>query len=234
MYLRPTSFQSPVVLLRCTALVVWGCGRSVRDGSSRSFATPKAELWRASEEQACLSSGYARSAGRVEAHRSSLGGPAPCGAIQPFDVSELGAQRVALKPVAILQCPMVPAVKHWLDTSVAPAARRHLGSDVVEIKVAASYACRPINHKSGSRLSEHGRANALDVSGFRLADGRMITVKYGWWGEAGQRNFLREVHRGGCRTFTTVLGPNADRYHHDHFHFDLARHGRDGTYRVCR
>jgi len=42
------------------------------------------------------------------------------------------------------------------------------------------------------------------------------------------------VHRGACDSFTTVLGPHADIYHRDHFHMDLARHGRDGTYRVCK
>jgi hypothetical protein len=31
-----------------------------------------------------------------------------------------------------------------------------------------------------------------------------------------------------------VLGPNADRYHQDHLHFDLASHGNRGTYRVCK
>ena len=96
-----------------------------------------------------------------------------------------------------------------------------------------TYACRPMNGVSGNKLSEHGHANALDISGFHLADGRLLTVKSGWQGGAGEREFLRTVHRGACGLFTTVLGPNSNSYHADHFHLDLARHGKDGNHRVC-
>lgn len=129
---------------------------------------------------------------------------------------------------------MIPAVDHWVRSVVEPAARLHFGAPLRELKVAASYGCRPINHKRGAKLSEHGHANAIDISEFRLADGRRVIVKVGWWGDSRERAFLRAVHRGACDTFTTVLGPLADRHHRDHFHFDLARHGRTGAYRVCR
>jgi hypothetical protein len=142
--------------------------------------------------------------------------------------------QIAMRPAALLRCPMIPAVEHWMRTAVAPAAHRHFGMPVAEIKVAASYGCRPMNHVWGARLSEHGHANALDVSGFQLADGRWITVKQGWHGDPRERAFLREVHQGGCSTFTTVLGPNYDANHRDHFHLDLARHGRGGEGRICR
>jgi hypothetical protein len=91
-----------------------------------------------------------------------------------------------------------------------------------------------MNNVSGSKLSEHGHANALDVSAFMLADGRWITVKKGWRGDPRESAFLRQVHQGACETFFTVLGPNADANHHDHFHLDLARHGRDGNLRICK
>jgi hypothetical protein len=130
---------------------------------------------------------------------------------------------------------MIPAVEQWIAEVVQPAARAYYRLPVVELKVAASFSCRPRNGIAGAPLSEHGMANAIDVSAFRLADGRWVTVKEGWpgWMSADSR-FLRAVHEGGCTVFTTVLGPNADRFHHDHFHFDLARHGRDGTHRVCK
>lgn len=111
---------------------------------------------------------------------------------------------------------------------------RHFGMPVVEMRVAASYACRPINHRRGAKLSEHGYANALDVSRFKLASGRVVTIKGGWNGAADERGFLRDVHRGACGTFTTVLGPHFDRHHRDHFHFDLARRGRDGRGKFCK
>jgi hypothetical protein len=141
--------------------------------------------------------------------------------------------RVAMKPPALLRCPMIPQVERWVSESVAPLARLHLGSPVVELSVAASYACRPIDNIPGGKLSEHGYANALDISAFILADGRRITVKSGWHGDDRERAFLKAAHDGACRQFTTVLGPEADSYHRDHFHMDLARHGRDGLYRVC-
>jgi hypothetical protein len=117
---------------------------------------------------------------------------------------------------------------------VKPSAEYYFGAPVVEMKVAASYGCRPRNNQSGGKLSEHGYANALDISAFTLADGRVVTVKGGWWGEERERLFLRAVHEGACGEFTTVLGPNSDKFHHDHFHVDLARHGRDGRQRYCK
>lgn len=115
-----------------------------------------------------------------------------------------------------------------------PAARYHLGAPVVEVKVAASYSCRPMNNMDGARLSEHGHANAIDISQFMLADGRAVSVRTGWWGAWAERNFLRAVHRGACGIFTTVLGPGYDVNHRDHFHLDLARHGRDGWEPICK
>ena len=129
---------------------------------------------------------------------------------------------------------MVPAVERWVQMVVEPAARAHLGSPIVELKIAASYSCRPMNNVNGGRLSEHGHANALDVSQFHLADGRVVTVKGGWNGDNRERSFLRAVHHGACQEFTTVLGPDHDANHHDHFHVDLARHGRDGMMRICK
>jgi hypothetical protein len=129
---------------------------------------------------------------------------------------------------------MVPAVDHWVRTVVEPAAQQHLRVALSELKVAASYACRPMNHQSGGKLSEHGYANALDVSSFHFADGRVVTVKNGWKGAQEEQAFLKAVHQGACVTFSTVLGPKADAMHHDHFHLDLARHGRNGETRICR
>ena len=91
-----------------------------------------------------------------------------------------------------------------------------------------------MNHVSGARLSEHGYANALDISRFTLESGEVITVKGGWYGTERERGFLRTVHNGACENFTTVLGPNYDANHRDHFHMDLARHGRDGLMRICK
>jgi len=201
-------------------------------GSRQRFVA-KPEPWRASEERACLASGLVRETSHVLG-RQALGGPSACGALRPFTMSAAMGGRVAMRPAATLRCPMIPAIEVWVRDVIQPAALRHLRQPVVELKVASSYACRPINHAFGARLSEHGRANALDVSAFILADGRRITVKGGWRGAADEQAFLRAVHGGACRVFTTVLGPHADRFHQDHFHLDLARHGRNGDVRICR
>jgi hypothetical protein len=198
--------------------------------SSNPYFVAKHEPWRADEEQACLSSGYVRETPYLVA-RSSLGASSYCGALRPFTMSATRDGRVAMNPPAMLRCPMIPAVEHWIETVVKPAARYYLQREAIEIKVAASYACRPMNSVRGAKLSEHGHANALDVSGFRMSDGELITVKGGWHGQQRVAAFLRAVHTGGCRTFTTVLGPDYDRNHHDHFHFDLARR-RSGN--VCK
>lgn len=194
----------------------------------------KLEPWRAKEENACLASGVLARTTFLQS-RSALGGPSTCGTEKPFELAAVDEGRVVFKPTALLRCPMIPQVERWIRGSVAPAALHYFGAELVEVSVAGSYACRPMNHVSGAKLSEHGYANALDVSGFKLADGRKISVKRDWNGgdPAGQA-FLRAVNRGACEYFTTVLGPNHDRAHHDHFHVDLARHGSDGLKRICK
>lgn len=189
--------------------------------------------WHASNEKRCLATGYVQDSPFIQAGRS-LGRPTGCGAKRPFIVKAALRGQVTLSPAATLRCPMIGPFEYWLHDVVQPAARRYLGQSVVSIKVLASYSCRSRNSKRGAKLSEHGRANALDLSVFQLADGRSVTVKQGWRNGGGETAFLGAVHRGACRYFTTVLGPNADRYHHDHFHLDLARHGRSGNGRVCR
>lgn len=208
------------------ALLLWGC-------SSGPYFVAKDEPWRAEEEHACLAAGVVRESPFLRS-RSALGGPSVCGAARPFEMAAADHGRVALKPPALLRCPMVPQVERWIGSIVAPAAQRYFGVPLAEISVAASYSCRPMNNQSGAQLSEHGHANALDVSAFLLADGRKITVRSGWWGDPAERGFLRAVHDGACRDFTTVLGPEANAFHRDHFHVDLARHGRNGLKGYCK
>ena len=208
-------------------LILTGCSTGGPD------FVAKHEPWRESEESACLAAGVVRQSPFLEA-RSALGGPSYCGASRPFQMSAADQGRVSLKPPALLRCPMIPQVERWVARVVKPSAEYYFGAPVVEMKVAASYGCRPRNNQSGGKLSEHGYANALDISAFTLADGRVVTVKGGWWGEDRERLFLLAVHDGACGEFTTVLGPNSDKFHHDHFHVDLARHGRDGRQRYCK
>ena len=140
------------------------------------------------------------------------------GAVQLLDigtpVANLGA----------MTCPLARQFARWTREAMQPAARAWLGSRVVRVESFGTYSCRPVNGRAGARLSEHGRANAVDVGAFVLADGRRITVKSGWNGEDEDvRRFLRNVHAAGCRRFGIVLGPDADSFHRDHLHFDMGQ-----------
>jgi len=220
------SVRTCVIVGMLCSVLQSGCG------GGPSFVA-KDEPWRSTEERACLASGDVRESPFIKT-KLSLGGPSVCGAERPFEMTATSAGHVRLQPAAYLRCPMIPQVDRWISYEVAPAALRIYGSPLTELKIAGSYACRPMNHKSGATLSEHGHANALDVSGFVLADGRTISVKRDWRGSQQNRAFLREVQSGACRHFTTVLSPDYDRAHHDHFHVDLARRGKDGLRTVCK
>lgn len=143
-------------------------------------------------------------------------------------------QTVKLSPQANVQRAVGLATAKWVETVVQPAAKKHFGSDIAQLRVAASFACRTRNGVKGAKLSEHGYGNAIDISVFTLANGKTIDVASGWNGKRAERRFLREVNTGACQYFTTVLGPNADRHHRDHFHLDLGKHGKSGTYRLCK
>ncbi len=218
---RVVLFGSAVVV----GLLVWGCSQAP------NFVA-KYEPWREEAERACLVSGHVRES-QFLLSRVSLGGPSACGAIRPFEMWAAANGRVALQPRALLRCNMIPAVERWVQGVVEPAARYYYRVSIAELKVAGSYSCRPINNQYGGKLSEHGHANAIDISEFHLADGRRITVREGWDGDPRDRAFLRSIHAGACREFTTVLGPDNDRFHHDHFHLDLARRG-GGRERYCK
>ena len=213
------------VCASAVALAVWGCSR-------QPYFVAEPEPWRQDEERACLRSGHVRETPFVQS-RSALGGPAACGALRPFVMSAALDGRVRLEPSATVRCEMIPAVERWVNDVVQPAAHAAFRMPVTDVKVISSYSCRPRNGIAGGKLSEHGHANAIDVAAFRLADGRWIAVKEGW-GSWSEGRFLREVHGRSCAIFTTVLGPEADRFHRDHFHLDLARHGRNGEGRICK
>lgn len=158
-----------------------------------------------------------------------------CGNEAPYRVYALGGTNpVQLGPEAKLNCAMTTQLQRYFADVVQPEAIRHLGQPVVKVRVAASYSCRRRNGSRRGKFSEHAFMNAMDISSFTLADGRTLTVKKDWRGVSRDARFMKKINRGACKYFTTVLGPGGDKYHQDHFHFDLAKHGRKGTYRVCK
>jgi len=128
-----------------------------------------------------------------------------------------------------IDCKTAKALKTWVRNALIPTIGSE-GGGVSQIMVVGHYSCRTRNNLSGARLSEHSFGHAIDISGFKLANGERITVLNGW-GTADDGAQLRRVHAAACGTFGTVLGPAANAFHRDHFHFDTARY-RSGSY--CR
>jgi hypothetical protein len=144
-----------------------------------------------------------------------------CSAIGAVQLLDIGTPVTNL---GAMTCPLARQFARWAREAMQPAAKARFGSRVARVESFGTYSCRPVNSRPGARLSEHGRANAVDIGAFVLADGRRITVKEGWsGGNEDVRRFLRAVHAAGCRRFGIVLGPDADSFHRDHLHFDMGQ-----------
>ncbi|WKA30363.1 extensin family protein [Bradyrhizobium roseum] len=136
-------------------------------------------------------------------------------------------RRVSVKPAAILRCKMASALAEWIRGDIAPLAER-LGSTVSDLDNFDSFECRGRNRIVGAKLSEHGRANALDVRAIKFADGSLVSLT----DRTVPRGIRESVLRSACTRFSTVLGPGSDGYHEDHIHLDLTE--RRSNYRICQ
>ncbi|HKH00671.1 MAG TPA: extensin family protein, partial [Bradyrhizobium sp.] len=134
---------------------------------------------------------------------------------------------VSVKPAAILRCSMASAVADWIRHDMAPLAAR-LGSMVSNLDNFDSFECRGRNRVVGAQLSEHGRANALDVRALKLANGQSISLT----DRTVPREVRESVLHSVCARFATVLGPGSDWYHEDHIHLDLME--RRNNYKLCQ
>ena len=237
-----------------------------------------------------------------------------CGTPAPMKLVSIGSSpQIALSPPPVLTCDMIAALHKWLEREVQPLARKHLGAPVIQVTTMSSYSCRNAYGRAKSRLSEHGRVNALDIGAFVTSRGQAAMVVADWGPIAreiaaqkkqeveetadgqgtsngaapvAQRQplrpsiavevpgitvqiprpdqslglglvpsrlggpksastdaaapssapaaalsqkavFLRAAHRAACRIFGTVLGPEANNAHKNHFHVDMAerKHG---------
>ncbi|SLN55396.1 hypothetical protein PEL8287_02967 [Roseovarius litorisediminis] len=136
---------------------------------------------------------------------------------------------VELSQQATMECGTARTLKKWMERSMTPAIGR-TGGGVAGLRVASHYACRTRNSQSGARISEHAKGRAIDIAAFKLRDGSEISVLEDW-GSGKKGRILKKLHKSACGPFGTVLGPNSDRHHRDHFHFDTASY-RNGAY--CR
>lgn len=135
--------------------------------------------------------------------------------------------RVALLPSPVLRCSMAETVTDWVRDDVAPIIAT-LDTALRNVETLDSFVCRGRNGASGGKISEHGRANALDVRALKLADGRTIGLT-----DTQMSKPMREnLRQSACVRFTTVLGNGADAYHESHVHLDLIE--RRNNYRICQ
>ena len=154
-----------------------------------------------------------------------------CGFTNAVQVAATSAS-IGREPVA-LSCPAAASLALWERHVLQPAAVARFGSPVRRIEHYGTYACRGLYHRTAGPRSRHATADAVDVAGFVLEDGRRIRVARDWGGapadlRSEEAAFLREVRDGACRYFDAVLGPDYNAAHRDHFHFDR------GPYRACR
>jgi hypothetical protein len=209
-------------------------GALVGCGGGGTFNDGRRAPWRAQAEQACIAGGAVQASVYVRP-MEAIDGPGVCGLERPLKVSGLLGGRVGVSPAATVGCPLTAALDRWLQASVQPAARRYFGSRVVEIRQIASYGCRGRNGNSYGNPSEHAFGNALDIAGFRLANGQEILVVRAWRrGTQRERAFLQDIFAGACGEFYTVLGPGSDRYHYNHIHVDLLVSNARGGRHYCQ
>jgi hypothetical protein len=105
----------------------------------------------------------------------------PCGAPAPVRVISVGKDpEVALDPPPLLTCAMAASLALWIKKDLQPLAQKHLGERVIKIATMSDYSCRAAYGRKGNRLSEHGRANALDIRGFTTAKGKFSSVLTDW------------------------------------------------------
>lgn len=142
-----------------------------------------------------------------------------CGWTNAVRISSAGGAALS---VGTVSCEVAAGIALWLAHDVQPLAQSMLGSRVVSVQHMGTYACRDIRGRKTwlAARSQHALANALDIAGFRLADGRQITVLRHWSGVGAEARFLREIHARACRYFRVAIGPEYNALHRDHFHYD--------------
>lgn len=151
-----------------------------------------------------------------------------CAIIDTVKLLDFGVPTANLGPMT---CPLAAKFTAWARYGVMPAARLFLGADLVKIETYGTYSCRNIvgNPGMAGKRSEHAHANAVDVSAFILSDGRRISLEKDWNGTGPERQFLQIIHKSACKRFNTVLSPDYNAAHYNHFHMDMG--GRGG---FCR
>jgi len=116
----------------------------------------------------------------------------------------------------------------WYQGRLEDIALREMGSRLVRIEQIGTYACRNVNNLESGNRSQHATANAIDIAAFHFAGGQSARVARDYGKDSPEGRFLAAAHDAACGIFNAVLGPEYNRQHADHFHFDM------GPAWICR
>jgi hypothetical protein len=147
-----------------------------------------------------------------------------CQVDTPVRVSRIAA---ALNQPATMSCALASRLDEFDREVVQPAALAAFGQAVSRIDHLGSYSCRAPNTSLRGRLSQHSLGLAIDIAGFRLADGTVVSVEHDWSAPGPNQVFLHQIARQACGYFSVVLSPDSNTDHYNHFHFDI------GPDRLC-
>jgi hypothetical protein len=176
------------------------------------------------------------------------GTPAPSGLSGRACLARLAAEEVSYRPVdsseasdsrcrvdtavrvsrveallsrpATMSCAMASRLDEFEREVVQPLARAELGHRVARIDHLGSFSCRA-NTGRPSRLSQHALGQAIDIAGFRLADGSRVSVEHDWSDSGEKGSFLHRLASKACRYFSVVLTPDSNADHYNHLHLDI-------------
>ncbi|GGJ82034.1 extensin-like domain-containing protein [Pseudomonas matsuisoli] len=178
--------------------------------------------WRIQGDRALCEQALATSTLRFESVRDRV----PAAGCPIENAVRVSGSSVTFNSSFVATCPLAMAYAMFEVHGMQPIAQRIYGQPVARVDHFGSFSCR--NIANSARRSQHATANAFDIAGFRLQDGTRITLARDWKGDDRDARFLREVRDAACTYFNTVLGPEYNAAHRDHFHLDM------GRARICR
>ena len=145
--------------------------------------------------------------------------------------SPFGNVLLAGKPM--MSCLFARRFATWVREVAAPLTLAYTGSKLSAISTEGAFVCRTRDNRATEKMSEHAKGNAIDIAGFRLENGRNVSVTVALAGSKVDGVLLQALRTTACGYFTTVLGPGSDELHKEHLHLDFGLHGQTDNYRIC-
>jgi hypothetical protein len=173
----------------------------------------------------------------VEVATSPIDDNAACNIVLPIRIKHVTGRygrlgsAIQFPNQPLIDCRLAEPLARWTGEVVAPVFAASFSSPLTAVRTGPGYECRNRNHETTGKLSAHAIGLALDISGFELANGQIISFQSG--NDPVADAVLRTIRTAGCGWFMTILGPGSDAAHANHLHLDIQRHGSEGRYRIC-